>query len=116
MRHLKKGRKFGRIRGRRQSFLKSLYRNLIMAERIMTTEARAKEIKPRLEKLVTIARRQDIASMRLLLSRLPKEAALKLYYEIAPRYKERRGGYLRIIKVGAARKRDAAPKTVIEFV
>lgn len=116
MRHQKKGRKFGRIRGRRKSFLKSLYRNLIMAERIMTTEARAKEIKPRVEKLVTLARKQDLASMRILLSRLPKESALKLYYEIAPRYKDRRGGYLRVIKVGAVRKRDAAPKTIIEFV
>ncbi len=116
MRHQKKGRKFGRIRGRRKSFLNSLYRNLIMAERITTTEARAKEIKPRVEKLVTLARKQDLASMRILLARLPKESALKLYYEIAPRYKDRRGGYLRIIKIGAVRKRDAAPKTVIEFV
>jgi len=116
MRHLKKGRKFGRIRGRRKSFLKSLYRNLIMAGRIATTEARAKEVKPRMEKLVTIARKQNLAGMRILLSRLPKEAALKLYYELAPRYKERRGGYLRIVKIGAVRKRDAAPKTIIEFV
>jgi large subunit ribosomal protein L17 len=116
MRHLKKGRKFGRVRGRRKSFLKSLYRNLIMAERIVTTEARAKEIKPRVEKLVTVARRQDLTGMRLLLSRLPKEAALKLYYELAPRYKDRRGGYLRIVKMGAARKRDAAPKAIIEFI
>ena len=116
MRHLKKGRKFGRIRGRRKSFLKSLYRNLIMAGHIVTTEARAKEVKPRMEKLVTVARKQDLASMRILLSRLPKEAALKLYYELAPRYKERRGGYLRIVKIGAVRKRDAAPKTIVEFV
>ncbi len=69
-----------------------------------------------MEKLVTVARKQDLASMRILLSRLPKEAALKLYYELAPRYKERRGGYLRIVKIGAVRKRDAAPKTIIEFV
>jgi large subunit ribosomal protein L17 len=116
MRHQAKGRKFGRIRGRRKSFLSSLYHNLIMAERIMTTEARAKEIKPRVEKLLTLAKKQNLASMRLLLARLPKDAALKLYYEIAPRYKERRGGYLRVIKVGAVRKRDAAPKTIIEFV
>lgn len=116
MRHLAKGRKFGRKSGRRKSFLESLYHNLIMAERIVTTDARAKEIKPRVEKLLTLAKKQNLASMRILLARLPKESALKLYYEIAPRYKERRGGYLRIIKVGSVRKRDAAPKTIVEFV
>jgi large subunit ribosomal protein L17 len=116
MRHLKKGRKFGRIRARRHNFLTSLCRNLIMAERIVTTDARAKEIKPPVEKLVTLAREQNLSAMRLLLSRLPREAALKLYYEIAPRYKERRGGYLRVVKTGGVRKRDAASKSVIEFV
>ena len=116
MQHRKIGRKFGRIRGRRKSFLKSLYRNLIVAERIMTTEARAKEIKPRVEKLITLAKKQNLASMRLLLARLPEDAALKLYYVIAPRYKDRKGGYLRVVKVGAVRKRDAALKAIIEFI
>jgi ribosomal protein L17 len=87
-----------------------------MAEKIMTTEARAKEIKPQVEKLVTLAKKQNLASMRLLLSRLPNDAALKLYYEVAPRYKERRGGYLRVVKVGGTRMRDAAPKAIIEFI
>ena len=54
--------------------------------------------------------------MRLLLARLPNDAALKLYYEIAPRYKERSGGYLRVVKVGSTRMRDAAPKSIVEFV
>ncbi len=117
MQHRKKGnRKFGRVRGRRISFLKSLHRNLIIAERITTTEARAKAIKPQVEKLVTLAKKQNLASMRLLLARLPNDAALKLYYEIAPRYKERRGGYLRVIKVGGTRMRDAAPKSIVEFI
>ncbi|MCL4404986.1 MAG: 50S ribosomal protein L17 [Patescibacteria group bacterium] len=117
MQHRKKGnRKFGRVRGRRISFLKGLHRNLIMAERIVTTEARAREIKPQVEKLVTLAKKQDLAAMRLLLARLPNDAALKLYYEIAPRYKERHGGYLRVVKMGSTRMRDAAPKALIEFI
>jgi len=87
-----------------------------MKEKITTTEARAKEIRPRLEKLVTIARKQNLASLRLLLARLPKKSAEKLYYEIGPRYSGRKGGYLRIAKGAAVRKRDAAKMAVIEFV
>lgn len=116
MRHLNKGRKFSRMRGQRRAFIKGLEQNLIMENRITTTEARAKEIKPKVEKLVTLAKNNNLASMRLLLTRLPKEAALKLYYEVAPRYKERKGGYLRIIKTSDYRKRDAAKQAIIEFV
>ena len=87
-----------------------------MEERIETTEARAKEVRPQVEKLVTLAKKQNLASFRILLSRLPKQSAEKLYYEIAPRYQERRGGYLRILKTAVRRKRDAAKKAVIEFV
>jgi len=87
-----------------------------MEERIETTEARAKEVRPQVEKLVTLAKKQNLASFRILLSRLPKQSAEKLYYEIAPRYQERRGGYLRILKTVVRRKRDAAKKAVIEFV
>jgi len=109
-------RKFGRIRGRRKAFLKTLAHNLIMKERIQTTEARAKELRPRVEKLVTLAKKQKLASLRLLLARLPKAAATKLYYELASRYQERHGGYLRILKTSHSRKRDAAKKAIIEFV
>ncbi len=109
-------RKFGRTRGKRISFLKTLAHNLIIAERIQTTEARAKEIRTRVEKLVTLGKKQNLASLRLLLSRLPKEAAMKLYYEIAPKYQSRAGGYLRIIKTPLRRKRDAAPQAIVEFV
>jgi large subunit ribosomal protein L17 len=116
MRHLKKGRKFGRIKGRRKSFISILIHNLIMEDRIETTEARAKEIKPRVEKLITLARKNDLASLRLLQRRIPKDAAYKLYHEIAPRYKERPGGYLRIRKTALSRKRDGARKAIIEFV
>src|SRR3989344_1986967 len=99
-------RKFGRVKGRRNSFLKTLANNLIMKERMMTTEARAKEIRPRVEKLVTLAKKQNLSSLRLLLSRLPKDSAFKIYYEIAPRYKDRKGGYLKILKAATRRKRD----------
>ncbi|MBI4119590.1 MAG: 50S ribosomal protein L17 [Parcubacteria group bacterium] len=116
MRHRKQGRKFGRQKGQRRAFLKGLAHNLIMKERIATTEARAKEIRPRVEKLVTLAKKQNLASFRLLLARLPEKSAQKLYYDIAPRYRERKGGYLRLIKGAKRRKRDAAQMSVIEFV
>lgn len=116
MRHLNKGRKFGRITGRRRSFVQGLMHNLISEGRIQTTDARAKEIRPKIEKLITIGKRGDTASLRILLSRLPKDSAMKLYYDIAPKYKERDGGYTRIVKVSKSRMRDAAPQSIIEFV
>lgn len=113
----RKARKFGRMSGARRSFLKGLMHNLIMEEKIKTTEARAKEIKPRVEKLVTLAKRKDVSSLRILIKRLPhKSSAYKLFNEIGPRYAERRGGYLRIVKTTEVRKRDAAPQAIIEFV
>ena len=116
MRHLNKGRKFGRITGRRKSFVQGLMHNLISEGRITTTDSRAKELKPRVEKLVTIGKKGDIASLRILLSRLPKSSAMKLYHEIAPKYKNRSGGYVRVIKTSKSRMRDAAQQSIIEFV
>ncbi|HOF50212.1 MAG TPA: 50S ribosomal protein L17 [Candidatus Colwellbacteria bacterium] len=116
MHHGKKGRKFGRKTGDRRQFIKGLLNNLIIRESIKTTEARAKEIKPLAEKLVTLAKKQDLASLRLLLKRLDKKAAMKIYHEIAPKYQERKGGYLRIVKLGTSRKRDGAPWVEIKFV
>jgi large subunit ribosomal protein L17 len=109
-------RKFGRIRGRRKSFLKTLENNLIMRGKIQTTEARAKEIRPEVERLVSLAKKQNLASLRLLLARLPKDSANRLYYDIAPKYQDRPGGYLRILKTAERRKRDAAKQAIIEFV
>lgn len=110
-------RKFHRKKGARRSFLKNLANNLISKERITTTVVRAKEIRPIVERFVTIAKKQKLASLRLLIARLSNQTtAQKLFYEIAPRYKERSGGYLRIIKQGKFRKRDAAPVAIIEFV
>ncbi len=116
MRHLKKGRKLHRKKGQRKALFKSLINNLILKERIETTEAKAKEIRPRVEKLVSLGKKQNLASLRLLISRLNKKAAQKIYHQIAPRYKNRRGGYTRIIKSAGRRKKDGAKMAVIEFV
>ena len=77
-------RKFGRVQGRRKSFIKILANNLIMKEKIQTTEARAREIRPVVEKLVTMAKKQNLASFRILLSKLPHGSAGKVYHENGP--------------------------------
>lgn len=109
-------RKLQKTVGPRRNFVRILVGNLIMRERVATTDARARTLRPIVEKLVTLARRGRLADLRLLLQRLPKDAAMKLYYEIAPKYKERKGGYTRIIKSGGVRKRDASETATIEFV
>ncbi|MGB9847762.1 MAG: 50S ribosomal protein L17 [Minisyncoccia bacterium] len=116
MRHLKKGRKFGRTRGDRKLFLKSLIHNFVLSKKIETTEARARELKRLVDKLVTLAKKQTLASYRLLISRIGEPAAKELFYNIAPKMKNRRGGYTRIIKSPRARKRDGAPMAIIEFI
>ena len=109
-------RKFGRKRGPRRLFLKVLAHNLILREKMETTEARAKELRPIVERLVTIAKGQQVSALRQLLSKLPKASASKLYYELAPRFQDRKGGYLRIIKTALRRKRDGSAQAKIEFV
>ncbi|MGC9599581.1 MAG: 50S ribosomal protein L17 [Minisyncoccia bacterium] len=117
MRHLKKGKKFGRLRGARISFMRNLANDLIRAGRITTTEARAKAIRPQMERLVTFAKKQTLAARRELLSRVHNEKIVnKLYYDIGPRYAERHGGYLRITKLAKSRKRDGVRMARIEFV
>ncbi|MEK7110341.1 MAG: 50S ribosomal protein L17 [Patescibacteria group bacterium] len=117
MRHRKVGRKFHRETGPRRSFLKNLMGDLISAGRIETTETRARAIRPMVEKLVTLAKKQTLAARRLVISRLENAAVgNKLFEDIAPRYKTRAGGYTRIVKIGKSRKRDGAPTATIEFV
>lgn len=108
--------KFHKKVGKRRNFVRILANNLIMKERITTTDTRAKAIRPVVEKLVSIARRKRLQDLRLLLSRLPKQSANKLYYEIGPKYVDRKGGYLRIIKLSKFRRRDGAETSVVEFV
>ena len=116
MRHLKKGRKFGLKKGRRRAFLRILANNLIKREKILTTEARAKDLKPIVEHFVTYGKEQNLQGLRLLMKRLPKEAAYKVYHEIAPRYLERKGGYTRIVKQSKKRMHDGSKMATIEFV
>ncbi len=116
MRHLKKGRKFGLKRGKRKAFLKLLAYNFIKHEKINTTEARAKELRMLVERFVTYGKKQNLSGLRLLIKKLPKEMAYKMFYEVAPKYKNRNGGYTRIIKHSEKRVGDAAKTATIEFV
>ncbi|OGY99322.1 MAG: 50S ribosomal protein L17 [Candidatus Liptonbacteria bacterium RIFCSPLOWO2_01_FULL_52_25] len=117
MRHLKKGKKFGRLRGDRRAFLRNLVNDLLRVGKIETTETRAKAIRPVAERLITIAKAQTLASRRLLLSRVHNVKIMeKLMRDIGPRYAERPGGYLRIVKLGKSRKRDGGRVARIEFV
>ena len=115
MRHHSNKRKFSRKSGPRKAFLKGLAVNLIEKERIKTTLARAKEIRSLVERLVTKAKKNDLAAVRYVAKYLPKKTQQKLIKEIAPRYVTRNGGYLRIIKLGL-RQTDSAPMVIIEFV
>ncbi|HXF43927.1 MAG TPA: 50S ribosomal protein L17 [Candidatus Paceibacterota bacterium] len=116
MRHLSKGKKFGRKKSERRAFLKTLAANFIKKEKILTTEARAKELRGIVERMVGYGKNQNLAGLRLLMKSLPKEAAYKMYHEIAPRYASRRGGYTRIVKRAKARQGDGAKMATIEFV
>ncbi|MBI4094542.1 MAG: 50S ribosomal protein L17 [Candidatus Liptonbacteria bacterium] len=117
MRHGKKGKKFHRIRGERAAFLRNLSLNLIRRGRMETTEARAKAVRPLVERAVTIARQGTLAARRLLIRRLHnRQAVERLLREVGPRYANRPGGYLRIVKSAKARKRDGSRLAIIEFV
>lgn len=118
MRHQKRGRKLGRNRTHRLALLRNLSCNLIEHGRITTTTAKAKELRPFIERLVTLARRGDLHARRLVISRLgnQKEAGKKLVDEIAPRFVDRPGGYTRILKQSYRRLGDAAPTAIIEFL
>ena len=115
MKHLKKNRKFGRTADYRKTFLWNLVNSLILKERIRTTEARAKEIRPILEKAVTRAKTDNLANRRILLKKLNLKSVNKLFKDISPRFKERNGGYCRIIKL-ETRKNDGAKMAIIEII
>ena len=100
MSHHNKARSFGRPATQKHALMRSLMKSLIMHERISTTEAKAKELRPLVEKMVSQARVDSVANRRLVASRLgnDQEVVRKLFGSIAPRYKERAGGYTRIVK------------------
>ena len=116
MRHHSNARKFGREKTQRHALLRSLARNLIRDSRIKTTTAKAKELRPFVEKLVTKAKTVTVASRRLVNSRLmsPTETK-KLFDEIAPKYATRAGGYTRIIRL-PNRDLDGSSMSMIEFI
>ncbi|HEX2037735.1 MAG TPA: 50S ribosomal protein L17 [Chloroflexota bacterium] len=116
MRHRMIGRKLNRPPAERLRLLRSLMGALIRYERITTTEARAKELRRHIERLITTARRGDVHSRRLALARLPDPPAVaKLFHVVAPRYANRPGGYTRLTRVGL-RKGDGAQLVQIELL
>ena len=137
MRHLKAGRRLGRNASHRLAMFRNLTMALIRHERIITTVAKAKELRPFVEKLITLAKQNTLHARRLVLARLgpPSKAAvipiesvddpknaderhviIKLFTEIAPRYAERQGGYTRVLKRQERRLGDAGPTALIELV
>ena len=115
MRKRNAGRKFARTMDQRNAFLNSLVRNFLIHGKIRTTEARAKEIRPIVEKMITRARVASLANTRILSKVLAPSLTKKLVTEIAPAYKDRKGGYTRITKIGL-RKTDAALMVMFELV
>jgi len=117
MRHGNNKRKFGRDKNQRKALLSSLALNLIVRERIKTTEPKAKELRPFIEKLVTRAKRGDLATRRLIIAKLSNRSheVKKLFNIIAPKYVNKNGGYTRVLKLGV-RKSDGAKIVIIEFV
>ncbi|CAB4872516.1 MAG: 50S ribosomal protein L17 [Actinomycetes bacterium] len=117
MRHQKTRHKLSRDSAHRKALLKNLCKEVIEHERIKTSEAKAKAVKPELEKLVTLAKRGDLHARRQALSALGQDKFIvyKLFEEIAPRFADRPGGYTRILKLGP-RRSDSTEMVYLEFV
>ena len=116
MRHHKSGRKLGRDAAHRKALYANLASSLIEHGRIRTTEAKAKEVRPIVEQMITLGKRGDVAAHRQAVAFLrSKEIAHILFAEVAPRFAERPGGYTRIVKIGP-RQGDAAPMAYLELV
>jgi large subunit ribosomal protein L17 len=120
MRHLRKGRKLGRIKKQRVALFKTLLGSLIMREKIETTEAKAKEAKSKIDRIINRAKKSRTGSDRSLVFReikkiLPEKASEKLMGDFLDKFSKRNSGYTRIIKLNP-RKSDGARKAIIEFV
>jgi large subunit ribosomal protein L17 len=116
MRHLKSGRKLNRTSSHRNAMFRNMATSLFMHEVIKTTLPKAKELRRVAEPLITLAKIDGVANRRLAFSRLRDKAAVgKLFTEIGPRFRERKGGYLRILKCGF-RVGDAAPMAYVELL
>lgn len=116
MRHNNAGRRLGRTTSHREAMFRNMVTSLLNHEKIITTDAKAKEIRSFTEKMITLGKRGDLHSMRLAAAYIrEKSVVTKLFTAIAPRYKDRSGGYTRIIKLGV-RQGDAAPVSMIQLV
>lgn len=116
MRHAKSGRKLNRTASHRKAMFANMAAALIKHEQIVTTLPKAKDLRPIAEKLITLAKRGDLHARRQAMSRIRDEAQVKKLFDVlGARYKERNGGYTRVLKAGF-RYGDSAPMAVIEFV
>jgi len=115
--HDKKSSNFGRPANQRGALMRSLARSLVIHESISTTEAKARELRPFMEKLVTRAKEDTVANRRLVSARIhDAEVVKKLFTAVGPRYKERAGGYLRIVKRAKRGANDARKLAYVAFV
>lgn len=116
MRHRKSGRRLGRTSSHRKAMFRNMAASLLRHETIRTTLPKAKELRRVVEPLITLAKEDGVAKRRLAFDRLrDKEAVGKLFKDIGPRFKDRPGGYLRILKTGP-RPGDAAPMAIVQLV
>ena len=116
MRHKKSGRKLGRNSSHRKALFRNMATSLVRHETIKTTVPKAKELRRVVEPLITLAKVDGVANRRLAFNRLrDKEAVAKLFSDLGPRFKDRPGGYLRILKTGP-RPGDAAPMAIVKLV
>ena len=116
MRHMKEGRKLRRTASHRKALLRNMVSSLFEFEKIETTDAKAKELRKVADKMITWGKRGDLHARRLTLRVISdKKVVHKLFSDIAPRFRERNGGYTRIIKTGR-RKGDNAPLSIIELM
>lgn len=116
MQHRKKGRKLNRTASHRKATMRNMATNLFRHERIRTTKAKAKELRPYAERLISLAKRGDLHARRRASRKIQDREILgKLFDELGPRYADRPGGYTRVLKLGA-RKSDSAEMALIELV
>lgn len=116
MNHRNKGKIFDRAKGPREMMLRNLAASVIIYEKVKTTEAKAKAIKPLVEKMINLSKKNDLATRRQLIEVLPQPLAVKKAMEVlGARYKDRQGGYTRVVKLGS-RVGDGAKMAQIELV
>ncbi len=115
MRHRKAGKKLGRSTAHRKAMFRNMLTSLVLHERIVTTDTKAKAVKRLADRLISLAKKGDLNSRRLAVTKLySKDAVAKLFDNLGPRFRSRAGGYTRVIKVGY-RLGDGAPQSIVEW-